>query len=84
VARPLALHDATGCNGWVDESERRLDTEPSLDVEPVCQLCGRADTAGERLSWVMDRRAGTVSWTCPDCAATHIRALEAKLEPEWW
>jgi hypothetical protein len=36
------------------------------------------------LSWVMDRRDGRTSWTCPACASANIRALEAKLEPEWW
>jgi hypothetical protein len=83
----------------VDESERRLDAEPGPDAEPngpkldsgpraaaepTCHVCGRAGSEAELLSWVMDRRAGKVNWTCPDCAATHIRALEAKLEPEWW
>jgi hypothetical protein len=52
-----------------------------------CQLCGRTadeDDEVQRLSWVMDRRAGRASWTCPRCAAQNLRSLEAKLEPEWW
>jgi predicted RNA-binding Zn-ribbon protein involved in translation (DUF1610 family) len=62
-------------------------TEPTV----ACQSCGRQlDPAGsgesstELLSWVMDRRDGRTSWTCPACAAANLRALEAKLEPEWW
>ena len=51
---------------------------------PSCQTCGHTGSGAELLQWVMDRRAGKVSWTCPTCAATNIRALEAKLEPEWW
>jgi hypothetical protein len=56
----------------------------------TCQLCLRhlsADAAGtalERLSWVMDRDGDTVRWTCPACAATHVRSMEAKLAPPWW
>jgi hypothetical protein len=68
-----------------------LVTDPTL----ACQSCGRvaepsgADSgtgtaAPDLLSWVMDRRDGRISWTCPACAAAKIRALEAKLEPEWW
>jgi hypothetical protein len=49
-----------------------------------CQICGRVGSGAELLQWVMDRRAGAVSWTCPACAAANIRSLEAKLEPEWW
>lgn len=49
-----------------------------------CQVCGRPGSGGELLQWVMDRRADRVSWTCPRCAAVHLRALEAKLDPEWW
>ncbi|HET6209552.1 MAG TPA: hypothetical protein VFD94_04175 [Jatrophihabitans sp.] len=62
-------------------------TEPTV----ACQACGRrpdpdgvGSTQAELLSWAMDRRGGRTSWTCPACAATHLRALEAKLEPEWW
>jgi len=62
-------------------------TQPDV----ACQSCGhRPDSAGggasstELLSWVMDRQDGRTSWTCPACAAANIRALEAKLEPEWW
>ncbi len=37
------------------------------------------------LSWVLDRApSGTDTWTCPDCAARHIRAMEARLDSEWW
>jgi hypothetical protein len=54
----------------------------------TCQLCGvTEDPAADRaavLGWAMDRRAGRTSWTCPACAAANIRAMEAKLEPEWW
>jgi hypothetical protein len=66
-------------------------TDPTV----TCQSCGRvpeptgagpvAGTAmPDLLSWVMDRRDGRTSWTCPACASANIRALEAKLEPEWW
>lgn len=60
--------------------------EPKVpaDASRICQVCGRQATDAELLSWVMDRRAGKVSWTCARCAAANIRALEAKLEPEWW
>jgi hypothetical protein len=71
-----------------------LVTDPTVS----CQVCGRrpeptgaepgtgqdAGPVTELLSWVMDRRDGRTSWTCPACAASNIRALEAKLEPEWW
>ncbi|MDQ2838467.1 MAG: hypothetical protein M3Y42_16005 [Actinomycetota bacterium] len=52
----------------------------------VCQLCGvgLAESGDPLLSWVMDRRDGRTSWTCPRCASSNLRALEAKLEPEWW
>ncbi|HEU5271413.1 MAG TPA: hypothetical protein VFU36_15915 [Jatrophihabitans sp.] len=54
------------------------------DPPRTCQVCGRSGSGEELLQWGMDRRAGQVSWTCPRCATTHLRALEAKLDPEWW
>ena len=63
----------------------------------VCQLCGRvaqhstdessADESNEadpRLSWVMDREGDRISWTCPSCAVENVRAMEAKLDAQWW
>jgi hypothetical protein len=31
----------------------------------------------------MDQRRGPV-WICDSCLRTHLRAIEAKLEQEWW
>lgn len=55
----------------------------------TCQRCGRSTesepvSALDRLSWVMDREGDTVRWTCTRCATDNVRAMEAKLEPEWW
>jgi len=55
----------------------------------ACQVCGTvADPAVDGdppLTWVMDRRPdGRIAWTCPRCAATHVRSMEAKLDAEWW
>ncbi|MGX7679241.1 hypothetical protein ACSMXN_10125 [Jatrophihabitans sp. DSM 45814] len=61
--------------------------------EVICQLCGivAATARGSEdvsaailLTWVMNRDSGRVRWTCPECAATNVRAIEAKLDPEWW
>jgi transcription elongation factor Elf1 len=58
------------------------------EAEVSCQICGRrADAAVDGdppLTWVLDRQGEHTRWTCPRCAAEHLRAMEAKLEPEWW
>ncbi len=50
----------------------------------ACSQCGiTADTPP--LTWLLDRdgRRGAV-WVCDRCARTHLRAIEAKLDQEWW
>ncbi len=58
-----------------------------MTSSPVaCQLCGRtpgSDTDAP-LSRMLDIEGERRRWTCPDCARDNVRALEAKLEPEWW
>lgn len=53
-----------------------------------CQRCGLVGNASSdssiRLTWVMDRDADQVRWTCPRCAGENVRAMEAKLDLEWW
>lgn len=58
-------------------------------VIPVtCQVCGRiAESATETeppLDWVLDTDRGRRRWTCPSCARANVRAIEAKLDSEWW
>lgn len=58
-------------------------TEPSL----TCQVCGRIPDATEpdpTLTWALDTDGDRRSWTCPGCVRDNVRAMEAKLEPEWW
>ena len=53
----------------------------------ICQVCGRAPDAAEgdpSLTWMMDSDGARRRWTCPRCVRDNVRALEAKLEPEWW
>jgi len=61
-------------------------TQPAAQSsDRACRLCGRQPAENESvLGWLMDRQQRRVSWTCPDCAAANIRAVEAKLDPEWW
>lgn len=49
-----------------------------------CALCGT--TAAERpITWMreLDPRRGPV-WYCDSCARQHLRAIESRLEQEWW
>ena len=65
--------------------ETRGHTEVVPDPTPVsCSLCGSTVSAPP-LTWVYeaDRRRGDV-WVCDGCARTHLRAIEAKLDQQWW
>lgn len=57
------------------------------DAPVRCSRCGRsrADAPpAEALAWVTENGDRGVTWLCPTCARTHLRALEAKLAPEHW
>jgi transposase len=52
----------------------------------TCRSCGavRDPDDGGSLAWVSERDAERTTWLCPGCARTHIRDIEAKLQPDWW
>jgi hypothetical protein len=59
--------------------------------EMVCSFCGAApDPAGAdpALTWCVDKVETSdgyrTRWVCPDCTRTHVRAIEAKLDQDWW
>ena len=51
----------------------------------TCQQCGRTprDDA-DTLAWGTSVERGQVQHLCPECARTHARSIEAKLESEYW
>jgi hypothetical protein len=66
-------------------------SEPGSTDAAVCSLCGTAaaaEDAAVALTWMRDTvetAAGPrTRWVCPDCTRRHVRAIEAKLEQEWW
>jgi hypothetical protein len=54
----------------------------------VCSVCGTApadDDPAALLIWMRETDdRGRVAWVCPVCTRTHVRAVEAKLDHEWW
>lgn len=58
----------------------------SLGAVPVtCDLCGRAapdDTVP--LTWSTSVERGRTKRFCEECSRTHLRAMESKLDSEWW
>jgi hypothetical protein len=55
------------------------------DQTPVtCSTCGRTADSPP-LTWLfeVDPRRGAL-WVCDTCARTNLRAIEAKLDQEWW
>jgi hypothetical protein len=67
----------------VDE-ETYAPAEPAADrVE--CARCGvTADGDVPPPEWLCAVENSRRQYFCDDCARTHIRAIESRLDPEWW
>ncbi|WP_445258216.1 hypothetical protein [Nocardioides aurantiacus] len=50
-----------------------------------CAYCGR-DAEGETppLTWTSAVERGQQQWFCDTCSREHLRAMEGKLDSEWW
>jgi hypothetical protein len=51
----------------------------------TCSYCGRqeADEA-KTLTWTSAVENGRRRYFCDDCSRTHLRAMEGKLDSEYW
>lgn len=59
--------------------------EPSADHAVACARCGTVAPHGAPLEWTMQTsRGGRIEFLCATCARTHVRSIEARLDPEWW
>jgi hypothetical protein len=53
---------------------------------PVCGMCGLIprDESAARLTWALGMEKGRKVWTCDSCSREHLRAIEGKLDSDWW
>ncbi|QYJ05729.1 hypothetical protein KUV85_08635 [Nocardioides panacisoli] len=51
----------------------------------ACDFCGRAAPDGEvPLTWVSSVENGRFRRFCETCARANLRAIEGKLDSDWW
>ena len=52
----------------------------------VCSSCGTPgpDDESALFEWSRGTDRGRTTWTCPTCARENVRAIEAKLDADWW
>jgi hypothetical protein len=51
----------------------------------TCAFCGETVEAGEPpISWTSAVEQGSLRYFCERCSREHLRAMESKLDSEWW
>ena len=50
----------------------------------TCAFCGRQGTGADTLTWTTSVENGRERTYCEECSRTHLRAIEGKLDSEWW
>jgi hypothetical protein len=50
----------------------------------VCDLCGASAADGMPLTWTTAVENGRRRVFCDQCSRQHLRAIEGKLDSEWW
>jgi hypothetical protein len=51
----------------------------------TCDFCGRTAAEGaETLTWTTAVEHGVPKTFCDVCSREHLRAMESKLDSEWW
>ena len=50
----------------------------------TCDLCGAQAPESATLTWTVAVENGRHRAFCDTCSRTHLRAMESKLDSEWW
>lgn len=51
----------------------------------TCDLCGRVEADETKtLTWTTSVERGSTRHYCDECSRAHLRAMEGKLDSEWW
>jgi hypothetical protein len=56
----------------------------SEDETVTCSYCGTQAPAAETLSWTTAVERGSRQTYCVPCSRENLRAMEGKLDSEWW
>lgn len=69
-----------------EETQRRIRQPAQSDTAVVtCALCGTsADGEAAPPAWICSVENGRHQYFCEECARTHIRAIESRLDSAWW
>jgi hypothetical protein len=52
---------------------------------PICSFCGTTAPEGaSTLTWTTAVENGKQRMYCESCSREHLRAMESKLDSEWW
>ena len=49
-----------------------------------CAFCGKSADDPPTLNWTSAVERGRTKWYCDTCSREHLRAMESKLDSEWW
>jgi hypothetical protein len=51
----------------------------------TCAFCGKvSEDEVPPLTWTSAVEQGRTKWFCDTCSREHLRAMESKLDSEWW
>ncbi|MFE7752707.1 hypothetical protein [Streptomyces sp. NPDC057428] len=65
--------------------EETQNTEGPATARVTCARCGAsADGVTPPPTWLCSVEKGGRQYLCEACARTHIRAIEGRLDSDWW
>ncbi|MFD4759923.1 hypothetical protein ACFWOJ_13840 [Streptomyces sp. NPDC058439] len=69
-----------------EETHHWIQQPPRRDAAVVeCALCGTSAGSGTAPpTWLCSVENGSRQYFCEECARTHIRAIESRLDSAWW
>jgi hypothetical protein len=50
----------------------------------TCARCGLVQDGSPPLTWTCSVENGSRVYFCDDCARTHIRSIEGRIDSAWW
>ena len=77
---------SSGHKGPVESAEtaRTLSYRDAMTTV-ACAFCGKAaEDDPPPLTWTSATENGRARWFCDTCSREHLRAMESKLDSEWW